>query len=83
MARILDIEMGWKHPCGQRNGGEIFLGKLHHSGPCNTIRVDIFATLDKIYGASVYGSGKSSVGKLFALSFLWNIKNTPLLLQEI
>ena len=63
--------MGEKHPCGHRNGGEISLGKLHCSGTCVPIRVDLFATFDKRYGTGVRVIGKKCVGKLFALSFLW------------
>ena len=37
----------------------------------------ISATRDKGYGTGVHGAAKSSVGNLFASSFLWKIVNPP------
>ena len=63
--------MGDKYSCGHQNGREISSGKLLRSGPCNPIGVYTFATHEKIYGTSVYGSVKGSLGKRFALFIIW------------
>ena len=47
MAQILDGESGEKYLCGHQNGGEISSRKLGHSGPCNPIGMENFATRDK------------------------------------
>ena len=59
---------------GQINGIEPFVrspqrrkissGKLRHGGPCNPIKVDIFATCDKKYGKWAQRIGKSYAGNL-------------------
>ena len=46
---------------------KISSGKLRRSGLCDLIRVDLFARRDKIYRTSVFGSDKSSAGKLFLI----------------
>ena len=56
---------------------EISSGKLRHSGLCEPVEVDIFATCEKIYSKCILGVGKSSTRKLFDLSFIWKIKTPP------
>ena len=63
--------MGDKYSCVHQNEREISSGKLLRGGPCNPIGVYNFATHEKRYGTSVYGSVKGSLGKLFASFFIW------------
>ena len=71
--------MGEKHLCGHQTSEEISSGNLRRGGPCNPIGVDFFEMHDKRYGTGAHGIGKSSVGNLFASSFLENRKPSLLL----
>ena len=70
VAQRPEKEIGEKYQCGQQNGREISSEKLRHGGPCDVIIVNLFATRDKRYRTIICGSGESSVGNLFSLSFL-------------
>ena len=75
--QTLDVEMGEKHLCVHQNGGEISSGNLCRGGLCDPIEVGIFEMREERYETSVFRSGESSVGNLFASSFIWEIENPP------
>ena len=66
-----------EHSRDQQNGGEISPGKLRHGGPCDPVRVDIFAWCDKKHKICVRRSGEAFSGNLFASPLLQKIEISP------
>ena len=62
--------MDKKHSYDHKDGVKTSARTLCCSVPCDTIRVDLFAMHDKIYGTGVHGSGKIMLETFFTSLFL-------------
>ena len=83
LAKILNVKVGEKHLCDHRKGGEISPGELHHSGPCDQIRINIFATCDKTLGIHVHVGGEDFWKTFLSRLFFGKSKYIPPIVRTL
>ena len=83
MAKRSDVDVGQKHSCDCQNDGEMFPGKLPHSGLPDPIRMDFFATNDKYMGYTFVGVKKLLQETFLPFIFFGKYKSLSLIVETM